>query len=354
MPDETQQPAPLSTAETLAQIKAVIQDLEVLASRLAEDESSATTTPIPTLTALTSAVADLVDTLDEAAQERTAADEPSVTAVPATNAWGATAQPEEATVIEPPGSLPPEAETSDWLDDIKPEPPAPKSSAPQPSTPSSSPHRLAQLQAVWARVLQSIRSLLPGNLSEQLSDPILTAIVGGVIVLALWLPGALTGESTPEPAAIVPTPEPVATTTAVPETTPPPAVQTQPTVPQPPAVLPPARSPQRLTPEQNLIAAIQEQVAQITDQYAEGLIQSLQVDFLAGRLRVMIGADWYDLNADRQDQVAAEVLARARRLDFTKVEMIDEDAVTLARSPVIGDKMIIFQRKPLAVGEETS
>jgi len=34
-----------------------------------------------------------------------------------------------------------------------------------------------------------------------------------------------------------------------------------------------------LTPEQNLIASIENQVAEITDRYADGLIQSIQANF---------------------------------------------------------------------------
>ncbi|MGB0560717.1 MAG: hypothetical protein ACPGVO_02800 [Spirulinaceae cyanobacterium] len=351
MPDETQQPSTDFPAATLAQIRAVIQDLEVLASRLAEAESEANSgaaiAPPPALDTLTNAVADLVDALGTDAQKTKSADDTTISTATEAATRSGTADAGTAD-SETADSETAKTETDDWLDDSEPASPA------QPPRPN----RLAQLRGLWAKVLQGIRLLLPGNVRQKLPDPVLTAIVAGVIVFALWLPGALTREpmpepTAPEPTAIKPMPDPVSTSPAAPQTSPapPPTIQPQPTAPQIPAKPTPPLPPQRLTPEQNLIAAIQEQVAQITDQYAEGLIQSLQVDFLAGRLRVVIGADWYDLSGDRQDQVASEVLSRARRLDFTKVEMIDENELTLARSPVIGDQMIIFQREPLGAKE---
>jgi len=49
-----------------------------------------------------------------------------------------------------------------------------------------------------------------------------------------------------------------------------------------------------LTPEQNLIASIENQVAEITDSYADGLIQSIQANF-QGSLTIKVGDDWYNL-----------------------------------------------------------
>jgi len=59
-----------------------------------------------------------------------------------------------------------------------------------------------------------------------------------------------------------------------------------------------------LTPEQNLIASIENQVAEITDSYADGLIQSIQANFQGSRLlskSVMIGT----LQQSQQDKLAA-------------------------------------------------
>jgi hypothetical protein len=96
-----------------------------------------------------------------------------------------------------------------------------------------------------------------------------------------------------------------------------------------------------------LIAAIQDQVAEITNQYAEGLIRSIQADFLSSRLVVTVGEAWYGLEARRQDQVANEVLVRSRRLDFSQVELRDENGDQVARNPIVGSEMVILQRSPI-------
>ncbi|NEO84360.1 MAG: hypothetical protein F6J87_08915 [Spirulina sp. SIO3F2] len=347
MPDETpQSSAALSKAETLAQIKAVIQDLEVLVSRL-DEETIEPVAATPVLTTLTQTVADLADVLEPAATEETIAaalDDVDVTASEPEESKDADSDSSEAIAAletesdaTEPETTETESEPDDWLGDVQPE---------TPPTPEGS-DRLGQLQTLWALVLQKIRALLPTELSEKLSDQVLTAVISGVVVFALAIP-ILSGSGSPsEPEAIAPSPQPAPIFPSEQPT----EVLPTPVEPVPVKPAPPKR-PQRLTPEQKLIASIQDQVAQITDQYAEGLIQSLQVDFMAGRLRVLMGSGWYDLERDRQDQVAAEVLARAQRLDFTKVEMIDEAETLLARNAVVGNKMLIFQREPLVVEGE--
>lgn len=374
MPDETNPALTYrSKAETLAQIKAAIEDLEVLVSLL-DEEGSDTIAATPALTALTQTVADLANVLEPAeaaATDLASAPEPTADVAPsdpdsASSETSATEAPEaappaeavsepenpsaEAEFSEPelaageseaaePDTAESATESDDWLEDI------------QPPTPSATVDRAGQLQELWAWVLQKIRALLPASLGEQLSDQVLTAIVSGVVVFALAI-GLLSGSgSEVETKAIAPSqPDtPFAQPTPIfPSEQPTPA-------PSPVETLPPKPTrPQRLTPEQKLIASIQDQVAQITDQYAEGLIQSIQVDFMAGRLRVLLGSGWYDLEGDRQDQVAAEVLERAKRLDFTKVEMIDADDMLLARNAVVGNKMIIFERESVATEVEST
>ncbi|MBD2576381.1 hypothetical protein [Oscillatoria sp. FACHB-1406] len=104
-----------------------------------------------------------------------------------------------------------------------------------------------------------------------------------------------------------------------------------------------------LTPEQRLIAAIKTQVAQITSQYADGLIQSIQADFIGSRLAVSLKDEWYDLSASRQDRVAQEMWTRSQELDFSKLELTDSEGHLVARSPVVGQEMAIFLRQRLGI-----
>jgi hypothetical protein len=100
-----------------------------------------------------------------------------------------------------------------------------------------------------------------------------------------------------------------------------------------------------LTPEQSLVATIQKQVAEVTSQYANGLIQSIQANFPSSRLQVKVTNGWYELSSEQQDKLATEMFGRAKELDFSKLEIADLGGNLLARSPVVGTKMVILQRK---------
>ena len=97
-----------------------------------------------------------------------------------------------------------------------------------------------------------------------------------------------------------------------------------------------------LNPEQSLIAAIQEQVAEITNEYADGLIVSLEANFINSSLIVKASDTWYQLTPDSQEKVANEILSRGRKLDFKKLNITDSKGKLLARNPVVGKNMIIL------------
>ena len=99
-----------------------------------------------------------------------------------------------------------------------------------------------------------------------------------------------------------------------------------------------------LTPEQSLIAAIQTRVTEITENYAEDLVISVQADFINSSLLVKVNDLWYELNETRQNKIANEILRRARKLDFQKLEIKDTQGILVARSPVVGTQAIILQK----------
>lgn len=214
-----------------------------------------------------------------------------------------------------------------------------------------------KLQRWWSYALAKIRSLLPENLSAKLSDSALTGIIAVIAVIAFWTTSMLSGKPT-EIAKVPPeTPVPTAELTPPPETpvptaelTPPPELTT-PAEPRPIKVLPapepvPTPSPTlELTPEQSLIASIQNQVAEITDQYANGLIQSIQANFQGSSLVITVGDDWYTLNSSQQDKLATQMLERSKELDFSHLEITDPQGMLLARSPVVGNDMVILKRQ---------
>ena len=208
----------------------------------------------------------------------------------------------------------------------------------------------------WRSVLRPLRKRLPVSVNRNFSDPALTATIAGLIAIVVWATGTLfdrpqppvvSTPSTPPPVVAVspsPTPEPTPSPTPIP-----PLVQA-PEAPKPIEISPapskplPLPPPLKLTPEQALIARIQDQVAAISNRYANGLVQSVQANFRGSRLIVNISDDWYGLSRSQQDKLASELLRRSQDLDFLKLEMVDGAGTLLARSPIVGAEMILFKR----------
>lgn len=220
-----------------------------------------------------------------------------------------------------------------------------------------------QTPGFWGGILGKIRSFLPENLSAKLSDTALTGIIAAISVILIWTTSTLLTnkpaevatvpqvEETPSPtittppAEIIPEPQPPVEITPPaaeipppePEPTPEPTPEPEPT-PTPTPIL-------ELTPEQQLIAAIQNQVGEISDRFASGLIKSIQANFSTSNLTVKISDDWYTLKQSEQDKLAADILQRSKELDFSHLEITDSQDELVARNPVVGTEMVIFKRK---------
>ncbi len=250
---------------------------------------------------------------------------------------------------------------------------------------------LARIWELWKGLLQGVRSRLPQTWQQKLqnwSEPALTGAIAGIVLLVLWTTSALTPEPAPPPkiatrptvpavkAPAKPTapvqpikPAPPAPPIAKPA---PPKVESSPIadLPVKPPITPepklapspapspkpvPSPSPQpkaapsppvvKLTPEQALIADVKSQVSGIADRYSQGLSQSVQPNFVGSRLRLQLADDWYDLKPTQQDALAQEVWQRSRALDFSRLEILDQQRNLLARNPVVGDQVIILRRK---------
>ncbi len=99
-----------------------------------------------------------------------------------------------------------------------------------------------------------------------------------------------------------------------------------------------------MTPEQSLIAAIQKEITNLTNQYPDDLIGKIEANFIGSRLIVTVGNQWYDLTNKEQDNLANNILERSWGLDFRKLEILDSQKHLIARSPVVGDQVIILKR----------
>jgi|AGSF01.1.fsa_nt_gi Domain of unknown function DUF29. len=102
--------------------------------------------------------------------------------------------------------------------------------------------------------------------------------------------------------------------------------------------------PPPLTPEQSLIAGIQNQIAEITDRLGGGLVKSFEANFSSSILTVKLAEDWYLLSELEQNQLVTKMFKEANLLDFSKLEVLNLEGQLIARSPVIGSEMIILDR----------
>jgi len=185
------------------------------------------------------------------------------------------------------------------------------------------------VEKVWDSILATIRSVLPEPWNHKLSDWGLTGAIAAFIVVMMVTAVAITPETPTQLAKEVkPEPIPAPAELAAPEF----------------AETPESNSSSlELTPEQRLITAIQDQVAEITDHYANGLIQSIQANFQGNRLIVTVSDGWYELDEQDQEQLASEIWRRSQELELSKLEITNSDGSLLARSPVVGSGIVILQ-----------
>lgn len=165
----------------------------------------------------------------------------------------------------------------------------------------------------WAALLPQIRRILPAPWNTKVPDFAITAVAATLLTLLLWLPIA---QPFSRSSAVVDKPEHPASG------------------PQPPVE--PAPDPTR-------IAAIQEQITEVTTEYAEGLIQAVQINFLRNRLTVSVGDNWYALSESQRDQLANELLRRSKKLGFDQLEIANLEGTLVARSPVVGSNMVVLE-----------
>ena len=195
----------------------------------------------------------------------------------------------------------------------------------------------------WDRFLRTFRLFLPSSISNNLSDTVLTGIFAVLFVLTIgittftFIPKSVEIATVP-PVEEVTTPSPV----VEPEPTPIPVVEPEPT---PSPVV-------ELTPEESLLAAIENQFAEISiavkskdkQKMIYQLIKPIEANFRTSDLKVKIKDIWYNLEKYQQDKLAADILQCSQELNFIHLEVVDSQDKLIARSPVIGNQIIIFNR----------
>lgn len=201
------------------------------------------------------------------------------------------------------------------------------------------------IKPLWGLGLKFLRGRFPDVL-KPFSDRFLTIVILGLVALIYGLFSSLIPPSQPAvqkqplPAPVVKAPAPK----SAPVTQPAPAPQ-----PTPPVAEVPVEEPSPPEPEQKQIIEVQSQVAQVFDRYSQDIIQSVQANFQAERLVIKVSDRWFELSESEQNQLGTDVLERSRKLNFPKLEIRDQTDQLLAREPVVGNNIIVLQRRAIPV-----
>ncbi|MGB7445263.1 MAG: hypothetical protein WA919_29680 [Coleofasciculaceae cyanobacterium] len=312
---------PFLKAQTIKLLQANIRLLEGVVERL-EKEPEKVLPSIPKPGATTSVLEPGVDSITT---------EPELVS--------STPEPATAAPISETPTITPELEVGEIETEVEVKTDAVFEPTPSPEIKRSLPG-FSFILAFWSGTLQKIRLFLPSAWNELLSDWVLSGAIASIVVATLLTTVVLLPK-TPNQIAKAP----IETIETPPELEAPQEPQIVEAAPPPPP---------QLTPEESLVVAIQKQVAEITDEYGEGLIKAIQANFLESRLIVKVSDNWYELETARQDKLADKVLARANELDFSKLEIFDQEENLIARSPVVGIHMVIFDRNKSSTLSETS
>ena len=216
----------------------------------------------------------------------------------------------------------------------------------------------------WDGFLRTFRLFLPSSISNNVSDLVLTGIFAVIFLVTigittfLFIPKSSTQVAivTPVEEVTKPTPviEPKPKPTPVIEPKPKPTLIIEPKPKTTPIIEPkPKPTPIReLTPEESLLVAIEKQFSEISvsvkntkdKNIVSQLIKPILANFRTSNLTLKISDVWYSLENSQQDKLAADILQRSQELNFTHLKIVDSQEKIIARSPVVGNEMIIFQR----------
>ncbi|MDB9488131.1 hypothetical protein PN480_02270 [Dolichospermum circinale CS-1225] len=189
----------------------------------------------------------------------------------------------------------------------------------------------------WDGFLRTFRLFLPSSISNNVSDSLLTGIFAVIFLVTIGITIFLFIPKSTQVAVVPPVQE---------VTKPTPVIEPEP---KPTPVI-------ELTPEASLLVAIENQFSEISvsvkntkdknkdKNIVSQLIKPLGANFRTSDLTLKISDMWYSLEKSQQDKLAADILQRSQELNFTHLKIVDSQEKMIARSPVVGNEMIIFQR----------
>ncbi|MFN6159912.1 MAG: hypothetical protein ACK46N_15690 [Dolichospermum sp.] len=219
----------------------------------------------------------------------------------------------------------------------------------------------------WDGFLRTFRLFLPSSISNNVSDSLLTGIFAVIFLVTIGITIFLFIPKSTQVAVVPPVEEVTKPTPVIePELKPTPVIEPEPKPtpviepePKPTPVIEPEPKPTpviELTPEESLLVAIENQFSEISvsvkntkdknkdENIVSQLIKPLVANFRTGDLTLKISDIWYNLEKSQQDKLAADILQRSQELNFTHLKIVDSQEKIIARSPVVGNEMIIFKR----------
>jgi hypothetical protein len=114
----------------------------------------------------------------------------------------------------------------------------------------------------------------------------------------------------------------------------------------PPAPVIQPETPAKLivSPEMALVAAVKNQSQALASLYPAGLIASLELDNKQSLATVTVGALWFSLTPEQQQQTAQSLWQQARNYQMSGLEVRGTTDRLLARSPFVGTEAILTSR----------
>jgi hypothetical protein len=191
---------------------------------------------------------------------------------------------------------------------------------------------LTAIWSVWLWLVRGVRRLLPQPWRDRLPGFVVGTGMAGLLVFTVWISTLLTG-GTPDTVAVLPTPS---------------ADRSE----SPVAIAPsesgdssnlPLAGTEPATPEPDLAT----QLTDILEPFADDLFVSVGTTHHKSTLVVELSDTWYSLMGDRQTALAEAVWKQTQRLPFTHLELRNGKGDVIARSPAVGNAMVIIQRQVL-------
>lgn len=121
--------------------------------------------------------------------------------------------------------------------------------------------------------------------------------------------------------------------------------KTQPVTQQGRPAAPVAPAPKPLTPEQRRLAEVETQFKATADGYGKGLIATLEPNLRQKKVALSLSDAWFELQEADQDSLAQALYRKADSLGLGRVKICDRTGNVLVRKAVIGDGLIVLQRR---------